>query len=124
MASPAILFFLLFSYIPMVGVYYAFTQYDFRGGLFGSPFIGLENFKILLNNGSLGYLTRNTVLYNLVFIFVGNILEVFIAVLIHRLSCRRYKKFAQSVILFPYVISYVIVQVFSYAMLNGNSGGI
>ena len=122
MISPAVLYFIIFNYGPMIGIYYAFTQYNFRGGLFGSPFIGLANFKILIQNGSLGYLTRNTVLYNLVFIVIGNILEILVAVLIHRLSSKKFKKFSQSVILFPYVISYVIVQVFSYAMLNGNSG--
>lgn len=124
MITPAALFFLVFSYGPMVGIYYAFTQYNFRGGLFGSPFIGLTNFKILLQNGSLGYLTRNTVLYNLVFIFAGNFLEVIVAIMIHRMNAKRFKKFAQSVILFPYVISFVIVQVFAYAMLNGNSGAV
>ncbi len=122
MITPAVLFFLIFNYGPMVGIYYAFTQYNFRGGLLGSPFIGLTNFKILFQNGSLGYLTRNTVLYNLVFIVVGNIFEVLVAVLIHRLASKKFKKISQSVILFPYVISYVIVQVFAYAMLNGNSG--
>ena len=122
--APAVLFFLVFNYGPMVGIYYAFTQYSFGDGLLGSPFVGLTNFKILLQNGSLGYLTRNTVLYNLVFIVVGNVLEVLVAVLIHRLTSSKFKKFSQSVILFPYVISFVIVQVFAYAMLNGNSGAL
>ena len=117
MITPAVLFFLIFNYGPMVGIYYAFTQYNFRGGLLGSPFIGLTNFKILIQNGSLGYLTRNTVLYNLVFIVVGNIFEVLVAVLIHRLASKKFKKISQSVILFPYVISYVIVQVFAYAAI-------
>nr|WP_275061494.1 ABC transporter permease subunit [Diplocloster modestus] len=124
MIAPAVLFFLVFNYGPMVGIYYAFTQYSFGDGLLGSPFVGLTNFKILLQNGSLGYLTRNTVLYNLVFIVVGNVLEVLVAVLIHRLTSSKFKKFSQSVILFPYVISFVIVQVFAYAMLNGNSGAL
>ena len=124
MISPAVLFFLVFSYGPMVGIYYAFTQYDYRGGLFGSPFIGLQNFQILIENGSLGYLIRNTVLYNLVFIFAANALEIAVAILIHRMASKRFRKFSQSVILFPYVISYVILQVLSYALLNGNSGAV
>ena len=78
MTVPALCFFLIFSYIPMVGVYYAFIDYDFSKGLFGSPFVGLKNFQYFIAGGlnaPIVYLTRNTILYNLVFIFLGNILQ-------------------------------------------------
>ena len=108
----------------MIGIYYAFTQYSFTGGLFGSPFVGITNFTILFRTGAIGYLVRNTVLYNLIFILLGNVIEIGVAVLISRLSSKWFRKLSQSAILFPYVISYVIVQVFAYAMLNGSSGSI
>lgn len=124
MVLPAVIFFLIFSYGPMVGSYYAFTQYSFSGGLLGSKFVGLNNFKILFNSGSLSYLLRNTILYNLAFILIGNVLEAATAILISRLRCKWFQKLSQSLILFPYVISYVIIQVFAYAMLNANSGAV
>lgn len=70
MVIPAVLFFLFNSYMPMFGIYLAFTRYDFRGGIFGSPFISFENFRYLYESGSLWTITRNTVLYNLAFIFI------------------------------------------------------
>jgi putative aldouronate transport system permease protein len=47
MIAPTLVFFFINSYVPMVGIYFAFTRFDFNGGLFGSPFVGLENFKFL-----------------------------------------------------------------------------
>ena len=79
MTLPALIFFLIFSYIPMLGVYYAFVDYDFAKGIFHSPFVGLKNFQYFISGGwdaPVVYLTRNTILYNLVFIFLGNILPV------------------------------------------------
>ena len=51
---PAILFFLVNNYLPMVGIYFAFTDFNFRDGLFGSPFVGLKNFEFLFISGALG----------------------------------------------------------------------
>ena len=49
MIAPVILFFIVFSYVPMVGVYYAFTRFSFDGGLFGSEFIGIKISNFYLN---------------------------------------------------------------------------
>jgi putative aldouronate transport system permease protein len=65
MCTPAILFFFLFSYLPMPGVYILHLQISIMlKGIFGSPFVGLKNFEFLFDSGQLGLLTRNTVLYN------------------------------------------------------------
>lgn len=82
MLLPTLIFFLINSYFPMVGIYYAFTRYDFEGGLFGSPFVGLENFKFLWQSGMLLKLTTNTVGYNLAFIILGNGLAIFCAIML------------------------------------------
>ena len=60
MMIPSVAFFIIFSYMPMVGVYYAFTKYNVRGGLFGSPFVGLKNFEFLFASGKVWTLTANT----------------------------------------------------------------
>jgi putative aldouronate transport system permease protein len=125
MILPAIVFFFVFCYLPMVGVYYGFTNYDFNGGLFGSKFVGLDNFKFLFQGGSqaiIWSLTKNTVLYNLAFIFIGNILQVITAIIISELAGKHFKKFAQSLIFLPYFISFVIVGVFIYNLFNFEYG--
>ena len=125
MTVPALCFFLIFSYIPMVGVYYAFIDYAFSKGLFGSPLVGLKNFQYFIAGGlnaPIVYLTRNTILYNLEFIFLGNILQCMFAVMITIIGGRIFKSVAQSVMLLPYFVSFVIVGTIAYNIFNTNYG--
>ena len=108
---PCFLFLIINNYLPMAGVYFAFTQFNFRDGLFSSPFIGLKNFEFLFK-ADLFKLTRNTVLYNTVFIVVGNVLQIFFAILVSRVLNDRIKKVTQTLIFMPYFVSYVILKVF------------
>lgn len=127
MVLPVICMSLVFAYFPMIGIYYAFTKFNFHGGLFGSPFIGLKNFQFLFQGGSKAIvwtLTKNTVLYNLAFIFVGNFLQILTAVILSELAGKVYKKFAQSVMFLPYFISFVLVGAFAYNLFNFEFGAI
>ncbi len=122
MLVPTIAFFLINNYLPMVGIYYAFTRYDIQGGLFGSPFVGLENFKFLYKSNILWNITKNTILYNLVFIAVGNSIQIFIAILLYRLSGRIFRKVTQNLMFMPYFVSYVILGVLVYNFFNYELG--
>ena len=68
--SPGVLFTFIFSYIPLLGLYFAFTRFNFRDGLWNSPFVGLRNFDFLLNSNILLNITKNTILYNIAFIIL------------------------------------------------------
>ncbi|MFD0620529.1 ABC transporter permease [Paenibacillus sp. GCM10027629] len=122
MLMPTLIFFLINSYFPMVGIYYAFTSYDFAGGLFGSPFVGLDNFKFLYQSGALWKLTINTIGYNVVFIILGNVLAIAIAILISEIRGKLFKKFTQSIMFLPYFMSFVLLSVLAYNMFNFESG--
>lgn len=122
MLMPALLFFLINSYFPMVGIYYAFTKFDFNTSLFNSQFVGLENFKFLWKSGILVRLTLNTFGYNLVFIVVGNALAVALAIMLSELRIRWFKKLTQSVMFLPYFISFVILSVIVYNVFNYETG--
>jgi len=122
MLMPTLIFFLINSYFPMVGIYYAFTSYDFAGGLFGSPFVGLDNFKFLYQSGALWKLTINTIGYNIVFIVLGNVLAIAIAILISEIRGKLFKKFTQSIMFLPYFMSFVLLSVLAYNMFNFESG--
>ena len=63
MCLPAIVFFFMFNYMPLPGVYVAFVKYNYRDGIFGSKFVGLKNFEFLMDSGKLFELTKNTILY-------------------------------------------------------------
>ena len=122
MCLPAILFFFVFSYLPMPGSYVAFTRFDYGKGIFASEFIGLRNFQFLFKSGQLLLLLRNTVLYNLAFIIVGNFLQLTFAILLNEVQSRRYKKTAQSMMFLPYFISPVLVSLIVYNLINYDFG--
>ena len=125
MCLPAILFFFIFSYLPMPGAYIAFTQYKYGNGFWGiftSPFVGLKNFQFLFISGQLGLLLRNTVLYNLAFIILGNVLQLAFAIMLNELACKGYKKLAQSIMFLPYFISDVLVSLLVYNLINYDYG--
>jgi putative aldouronate transport system permease protein len=122
MIAPTLIFFFINSYVPMVGIYFAFTRFDFDGGLFGSPFIGLENFTFLWKSGVLWTLTRNTVAYNLAFIVVLNVSAIFCAILLSEMTGKFFKKLTQSVMFLPYFISFVLLNAIAYNMFNYDTG--
>lgn len=122
MCLPAIAFFFVFCYMPMPGMYIAFVKYNYKQGIFGSPFVGLKNFTFLFTSGQLSLLLRNTVLYNLAFIIIGNVLQVFFAILLNEVRCRVFKKTTQSLMFLPYFISDVLVSLLVYNLLNYDFG--
>ena len=65
MLLPAVLYVIVFSYIPMSGIILAFEKYSYKGGIYGSKKVGLQNFKSLMIAGKLWMTTRNTLLYNI-----------------------------------------------------------
>ena len=115
MLLPASIFVVVFSYIPMLGIVVAFKNYNYTSGFLKSPWVGLDNFHYLFATGKIWALTRNTLLYNIAFIFFGIIFEVGFAVMLSEISGAIFKKVSQGFIFLPYFISWVVV---STIMLN------
>lgn len=124
MCMPAVVFFIVFCYCPLPGVYIAFTNYNFRDGIFGSPFVGLKNFDFLLKSGQLWALTRNTVLYNLVFILLGNVLQITLAIMLNEIKSKYFKKVSQTIMFLPYFISVVLIGAIAFNILNYDTGAL
>ncbi len=122
MCIPAVIFFFMFNYMPLPGIYVAFVKYNYRDGIFGSRFIGLDNFKFLATSGELWNLTKNTILYNLAFILLGNALAVFVAILLNELQSKMFKKVSQTILFLPYFISQVLVGLLVFNLLNFDTG--
>ncbi|MBU3101160.1 ABC transporter permease subunit [Clostridium sp. DSM 17811] len=122
MLLPAVLFFFIFSYLPIAGIVVAFKSYNFKGGIFGSPWVGLDNFKFFFMSGQAFIVTRNTVLYNLAFIFVNTVLQIAMAIFLSEIKNKYFKKITQSLMFLPYFISWVIVGVISYNIFSFEHG--
>lgn len=122
MIMPVLLFFALFSYVPMVGIYYAFTKFDFNKGLLHSPFVGFENFKFLYKSGILFKMTKNTILYNVAFIFIGHFLKMTMAIMLSQIPGKLFRKTSQSIMFLPHFISWVLVGAMVYQLFNTDHG--
>ncbi|MBL0884962.1 ABC transporter permease [Myceligenerans indicum] len=124
MCLPAIAFFVVFSYAPMPGAWIAFTNFNYRDGIFGSPFVGLRNFEFLIKSGQLWLLTKNTILYNVAFIVLGNILQIALAIMLNEIRSKYFKKISQAVMFLPYFISVVLIGVIAFNLLNYDTGAL
>jgi len=122
MLLPAVVFFLVFHYIPLAGIILAFKRYEYAKGMFLSPWNGLENFRFFFCSGKALRITLNTVLYNLAFLSVGIVLQVSVAVFISEVPGRAFKKTTQSILFLPYFISWVLVGAFVYNIFNYEFG--
>ena len=124
MLLPAVLYTLVFHYLPMSGLVLSFKQFNYVDGVFGSPWNGLDNFRFLLISGKLGTLTSATLLFNFGFIVVNTFLEVLIAVFLNEITCKWFKKSFQSFIFLPYFISWVVAAAIVQALLSYEYGAI
>ena len=122
MIAPAVVFVLIFYYLPMSGLIVAFKNYRYDLGIFGSEWNGLKNFAYLFQSGTGWLITRNTILYNLLNLITSQLLAVIIAVFITEIQNKVFKKITQSLIFLPYFISWVIVGVFVYNIFNYETG--
>lgn len=122
MLLPGCIYLIINNYVPMSGIVLAFKQYNFKTGIYGSPNVGLKNFEFLFKTKDAWVITRNTICYNLVFIVLGTILAITVAVFLNEIRCKWAKNTYQTVILIPYLVSIVIVSYLVYAFLNTENG--
>ena len=124
MISPAVIFYFVFAYLPIVGSVLAFKRFNYVGGVFGSPWAGLDNFKFLVAGGKIYSVVFNTIAYNTAFIVVNQLLQISAAIFLAEISNKHFKKVTQSAMFLPYFISWVIVGGFMYNMLNYEFGSL
>ncbi|MCF0146873.1 MAG: sugar ABC transporter permease [Clostridium sp.] len=123
---PGTLWFLIFAYLPMIGIVIAFKNWRINGGfiesLIRSKWVGLSNFRFLFNSSDAWLITRNTVLYNLIFIVLGIVVPVILAILLNELLNKRLAKFYQSSMFLPYFLSWVVVSYCLFVFLSPEKG--
>lgn len=122
LAVPGLLYLLINNYIPMAGVFIAFKEINFKKGIFASEWVGLKNFQFLFKTNDALIMIRNTFLYNLVFIILGVICSIFIALLMSEVMHMLSAKIFQAGLVLPNLISMVIVSYIVYAFINADSG--
>lgn len=118
MMMPAFIYIFINFYVPMFGVVIAFKNFNYQDGFLRSPWSGFDNFQFLFMSSDAWTITRNTIGYNLVFIVIGLIIAVTVAIVLNELRNKIAAKVYQSVIFLPYFLSWVIVAYLVYAVLS------
>ncbi len=125
-ALPGLIWFILFSYLPLIGIVIAFKDYRISGGFFesllSSEWVGFENFKFMFATNDAKIMVRNTLLYNVFFIVINIAVPLFIAIMISELLNKQGAKAYQTMIFFPYFLSWVVVSYFVWAFLSPDRG--
>lgn len=122
MTLPGLGLLLVFAYLPMVGLVIAFKDYRFVDGILGSAWVGLENFRFLFGTDTAWRITRNTLGMNSLFIVVNTLVSLVVAILLNEVFKSRLTKYYQTLLFFPYFISWVIASYFVFAILNTKGG--
>lgn len=122
MMIPGLVYLLINNYGPMLGMFIAFKKVDYGLGIFKSPWVGFENFKYLFKTDAALIMTRNTILYNLIFIVLGTVFGIAVGIMLSELRKKAETKFFQTVILLPYLLSWVICAYIGYAFLSKDTG--
>jgi putative aldouronate transport system permease protein len=122
LAVPGILFLVVFAYVPLIGHLLAFEDYKLSTGLFGSRFVGFENFEFFFGGRDWITVTKNTVLLNSLFLGIGLSFSLVLAVFVNEMRNVPAKKVSQSLIFLPYFISWQVIAIMIYALLNSSTG--
>lgn len=122
LALPGMIYMLCNNYFPMFGIVIAFKKLNFSKGIFGSDWCGLQNFEFLFQSSTAFNIIRNTILYNLVFIILGNVFAIICAILLNEVISKVASRVYQSLILLPYLMSWVVVSYLGYAFLSADTG--
>lgn len=120
--TPAMLYVLINNYVPMPGIVLAFKKYNYSKGIFGSDWVGLDNFGFLFQTGDIYRITFNTVAYNIAFIITGIIFQVTVAVILSEIRGKYFKKVSQTLLLMPYFITWVVAGAIVYNIFGTNYG--
>lgn len=110
------------NYLPMFGIVIAFKDMNYTKGIFGSDWCGLDNFKFLFRTRDAWSITRNTICYNIAFFIIGTVMAMILVIAMNEIYSKRASKTYQTLILLPYLMSWVVISYLVFAFLSGENG--
>jgi putative aldouronate transport system permease protein len=119
---PAMVYSFIFGYLTLPYMAMAFQNYHYLTGLINSPFTGLKNFEFFFRSNRVWLVTFNTIYLNILFIFSGTIVSVLLALMLNEIKQKKFLKVAQSMLLFPNFLSWIIVSYIVFAFLSSDYG--
>jgi putative aldouronate transport system permease protein len=122
MILPGVVYFFLFSYMPMSGIVLAFKNYSYSKGIFGSPWAGFDNFRFFFLGGKGIHVLLNTIGYNFTFLVFNTVLQVGMAIFLSVIVSKWFVRVTQTMLFFPFFLSWVIVGAFMLNIFNFEHG--
>lgn len=119
---PAVIYFIVFNYLPLYGIQIAFRDYRAVDGIAGSVWVGLKHFKEFFNAYYFKRLLANTFLLNIYYLLWSFPVPVILAILLNQIRKDRMKRFIQTTIYVPYFVSTVVLAGMLYIFLSPTSG--
>ncbi len=121
MTLPAIIWVAVFCYYPMYGILIAFKKFSYKEGIWGSPWVGLDNFQFLFNYNGVGRIFLNTIFLNVLFLLTSTLLSIVLALVFVEIKNKVYNKVVQTIAIFPHFVSWTVVAMFMSGII-GSSG--
>lgn len=122
MMLPGLIYLLINNYAPMFGLVIAFKKINWSKGILGSDWVGFKNFEYLFASSEAWTMTRNTIGYNLLFIVIGTIVAIMVAIFMNEITSKVANRVYQTLILLPYMISWVVCGYLVNALLSSETG--
>ena len=109
MMSVGVIYFFIFEYCTLPGLYIVFTKFSFRKGIFGSPFVGLENFRTVFKINQFSWVLKNTIQISFMKFLLGFPAPIILALLLNEVQNSKFKKVIQSILYLPHFLSWIIM---------------
>lgn len=122
MLLPCLIFFVIFSYLPMAGLVMAFKEFRFNAGMFGGPWVGLRYFKLFFSYPDATQLILNTFIVGFLKIIVYFPFPILLALMLNEVRSKRFKSITQTISYLPYFLSWVVVAAFTNKILAPDDG--
>ncbi|SDT32712.1 carbohydrate ABC transporter membrane protein 1, CUT1 family [Paenibacillaceae bacterium GAS479] len=122
MLLPCLIFFVIFSYIPLGGLLMAFKDYKFNAGILGSPWVGLKYFEAFFNSYEAKQLIRNTLIISSIKLFLYLPFPIILALMFNEIRSKWFKNLSQSILYLPHFLSWVVVMGLTQRILAPDTG--
>ncbi|NYE04925.1 putative aldouronate transport system permease protein [Bacillus niacini] len=117
---PALIYFIVFHYLPMYGILIAFKDFVATKGIMGSPWVGFKHFGRFFESFQFWTLIKNTLGLSVVQLIVGFPLPIFLALMLNQIRSEKYKRFVQTVVYAPHFISVVVLAGMIFVFFSNN----
>ncbi|GGD80154.1 ABC transporter permease [Paenibacillus nasutitermitis] len=122
MMTPGLIYYLIFNYLPMGGLLIAFQDYNLMKGIWGSPWVGFDNFRVIFNSPDFYIILKNTLIISVYRVVFGMLTDVGLALILNEIRSQWFKRTVQTITYGPYFLSWVIVYGLVFSFLAPEAG--